>query len=354
MERKRKQKQKQNRKPIDRCLYLVSSSASREYVADCVEALAVPRGSILHFRYLIPYIDGRLRKSLASNSAQLPKSLRKLPVVVVYLFQEQKSGEWTPQGSYLPLRCGRLIRAFTEGQVAHFFFEVTDYVKTKYRGVSIRDLLRKNGVEFKLNTGKPSFAHIAQKLNMAAPQVRDSEVFQEFVHKVYRSSEWRTRSLGIAPLDVTYEIIFFRVVGLYQQQGKQLIQVDPVQTTIGENVFSEYVLQSGGSYHIKVMTHLASRLAGHLPGQGNVVLRLQFDPTVIKPIGPVSFRISSPYDLQYWPFVVNGVADQRTALTVGCEYPEPAAVQDFVRKELLCPEVSLPILLTASTQSTLP
>jgi len=339
---------------MDKCLYLVSSSATREYVADCVEALAVPRGSILHFRYLVPYVDERLRKTLANSKGKLPRSLRNLPTVVVYLFQEQKGGQWTPQGAYLPLRCGRLIRAFIEGQVAHFFFEVTDYVKPKYRSLSIRDVLKKEGVKFKLRSGKPSFAHVGERLNIAAPQVRDSDVFQEFVQKVYRASEWRTRSLGIAPLDVTYEIIFFRVVGVFEQQGKDLIEVNPVPVFIGENVFAEYALKSGANYHIKVMTHLAPRLAGHLPGQGNVTLRLGFDSTVIKPTGPVSFRISSLYDLQYWSFVVDSLREQRTVLTVGCEQPKPPTQQDFVRKELLCPEVCLPVLVTNSARSTSP
>jgi hypothetical protein len=314
----------------------------------------VPRGSVLHFRYLLPYIDERLRKSLAKSQGKLPKSLRNLPIVVVYLFQEQKGGQWTPQGSYLPLRCGRLIRAFIEGQVAHFFFEVTDYVKPRYRGHSIRDVLQKERVEFKLRSGKSSFAHMSKRLDIAAPQARDSEVFQEFVQRVYRSSEWRTRSLGIAPLDVTYEIIFLRVVGLFEQLGKELVEVTPEPVFIGEKVFAEYVLRPDANYHIKVMTHLAPSLAGNLPGQGTVVLRLGYDSSVVKPTGPVSFRISSLYDLQYWSFAVENVGDQRTVLSVGCDQSAPSIQQDFVRKELLCPEVCLPVRISNATRSKLP
>src|SRR5712691_10236209 len=103
-----------------RCLYLVSSSSSREYVSGCLESLALPRGTIQHFRYLERYLDERLRKRLASTPGQLPQSLRNATVVVVYLYQEQTTiGAWKPAGprheSYLPLRCGRLVDAYFEG-----------------------------------------------------------------------------------------------------------------------------------------------------------------------------------------------------------------------------------------------
>src|SRR5262245_1674044 len=101
-----------------RCLYLVSSSSSREYVVDCLEALALPRGMVHHFRYLDRYVDDRLLKSLPNIPGQLSHAMRNVPVVVVYLYQEQTSGAWSPtvtlsdEGKYLPLRCGRLIDAF--------------------------------------------------------------------------------------------------------------------------------------------------------------------------------------------------------------------------------------------------
>ena len=75
---------------------------------------------------------------------QLPATLRNLPVVVVYLYQVQTIGVWKPGdtmgpgGPYLPLRCGRLINAFKDGGIAHFFFELTGYVKPKYRRRSTR------------------------------------------------------------------------------------------------------------------------------------------------------------------------------------------------------------------------
>src|SRR6266702_1246837 len=167
-----------------RCLYLVSSSANREYVVDCLEALALPRGMIHHFRYLIRYLDDRLRKALPSMPGRLPAALQSLPVVVVYMYQEQTGGVWRQAaGSYLPLRCGRLIEAFLEGEVAHFYFEVTDYVRSTIRKVTPRVLLNRN-IRFRTTGGKnfhTSYAHLAEDLSLGAPSTRDAISFQKFV-----------------------------------------------------------------------------------------------------------------------------------------------------------------------------
>src|SRR5947209_8112604 len=136
-----------------RCLYLVSSSASREYVADCLEALALPRGMIMHFRYRLRYLDDEVVNALPEEGENLGPDLQNLSVVVVYVCQTQTAGIWAPiqaeerGGSYLPLRCGRLVNAFKDGVIAHFFFEVTGYVKEDEKG-SNRKLLNKK-VTFK-------------------------------------------------------------------------------------------------------------------------------------------------------------------------------------------------------------
>ena len=79
-----------------KCLYLVSSSSSSEYVSDCLEALALPRGMIQHFRYRLRYIDEHLREKLPKENGQLPHDLRDLPVVVVYLIRSKRSGNGSP------------------------------------------------------------------------------------------------------------------------------------------------------------------------------------------------------------------------------------------------------------------
>jgi hypothetical protein len=345
---------------MSKCLYLVSSSASREYVLGCVEALALPRGTVLHFRYLHPYIDERLVDSLPSETGELPARLRGLPVVVVYLYQVQIGGRWqagettNPEGLYLPVRCGRLIHAFSDGEVAHFYFEVGDYVKVSKRGDSARALLKKQRIRFRTSGKKgarPSFAHIGRGLKIGAPRASDSISFQRFVYKSYEPGEWRTRSVGSAPLDVTYDIVFVRVAGFFEERDGRLREVMPVQRALRGNVLAEYVLESGKTYHIKVTTHLSARTPAQLPGQGRAKLSLRFDPTLIAPGGGTCSRISSQYDLQYWSFVANCTTDRRSVLTIGCDHEEVVDRENFLRRELLCPEISLRVSVIASVQA---
>jgi hypothetical protein len=332
----------------------VSSSASREYVLGCVECLALPRGSIQHFRYLHPYIDEQLRDSLPTENGELPNALRGLPVVVVYLYQEQTSGKWSaeqskhPEGAYLPIRCGRLLHAFSEGEVAHFYFEMGDYIAAEKDGKSARSILNKK-VRFLKSSSKnarPSFAHTGTHLKLASPKTEDAAAFQTFVYKAYSPGEWRTRSLGSAPLDVTYDIVFARVVGLFQEVNGSFSELSPVHKSVLGSRYSEYELQTGAKYHLKITTHLSARTPAQLAGQGTAQLGLIYDPDLIKPIGPTSFRIASQYDLEYWSFTVDSHRNQHSMLTVRCNHEIAIDRENFVRREVLCPEMSLQISIT--------
>lgn len=341
---------------MNRCLYLVSSSASREYIVDCLEALALPRGMIQHFRYRIRYIDKRLQEVLPKASGELPASLRDSTVMVVYLYQDQKVGVWRPGetmgagGPYVPIRYGRLIHAFLDGEIAHFFFELTGYVKPMRRRASARVLLN-TMIKFRTTIGKKapvSYAHIGADIGLLAPQIGDTDAFQKFVDDSYQSSEWRTRSLGSAPLDVTYDIVFFRVAGVFRERGNSLVPLSPVQKSLQGSVFCEYELKTGTTYHIKLATHLSARLPAELPGRGNARLTLRFDPSVIRSVGPTSLRVSSLYDLEYWSIMPDCSRNQRTVLTIICEHDVSIDHENFVRRELLCPEISLPVSVVSS------
>ena len=337
-----------------RCLYLVSSSASREYVLDCVEALALPRGMVHHFRYLTKYIDDRLRTSLATNAGHLARQLDHVPVVVVYLSQSQSGGKWMPAPmGYLPVRCGTLLEAFRDGDVAHFFFAAADYIRPTRGSRSARALLNAN-VSFRVSSGatsSPSFAHLAGHLTLEAPRSLDSRAFQQFVTEAYKPSEWRTRSSGSAPLDVVYDVIFFRVAGVFRERNDRLVEVKPTPRPLLGNPLAEYELETGVTYHIKVTTHLSARLPAQLPGHGRSRLRLSFDPELITPVGPTSFRISSTYDLQYWSILATGQANQRSVLAIGCDDDSPVDHENFARRELLCPEISLPVSFISRNRS---
>jgi hypothetical protein len=266
------------------------------------------------------------------------------------MYQEQSGGAWKPRdGSYLPLRCGRLIDAFLEGEVAHFYFELTDYVRPNVRKMSARALVNQN-IRFRTTADKnssASYAHVAKDLSLGAPSTRDALAFQKFVDDAFRPTEWRTRSLGRAPLDVTYEIVFLRLGGIFRERDNHLVPLKPIRRPLIGNPFSEYELEIGATYHIQLATRLRARLPAELPGQGNAMLRLVFDPNVFRAAGSTGFHISSNYDLHYWPIVVVCSQEQRALITVACEYNIAIDRENFVRKELLCPQISLPVSIVS-------
>ena len=337
-----------------KCLYLVSSSSNREYVVDCLEALALPRGMVQHFRYRAKYVDEQLWASLKTETDELDGNLRDLPVVVVYLFQTQTAGLWKPGdtmgpgGPYLPLRNGKLIHAFKDGGIAHFFFELTGYVAEDEK-VSARVSLNEK-IKFQLASSKPSYAHLSATLGFEAPKENDTDGFQSIVDVGYIAGEWRTRSLGSAPLDVTYDIIFYRITGLFREDNTKHVELAPKQKAVQGCSFGEYELESESTYHIRLVTHLAARVPAYLPGNGRAKLRLAFDPNVITNLGPTSLRISSLYNLEYWSFVPKAGSSGRSVLSMVCEHDTASNQDDFMRKEVLCPEISFSIRISPRTQ----
>ena len=180
---------------------------------------------------------------------------------------------------------------------------------------------------------------------MAAPETEDSKAFQQFIldDSVFKPGEWRTRSLGSSPLDVTYEIVFFRVAGVFRERDGTLDAITPLRGGVRGSVFAAYQFQLGSLYHIKIVTQLPMRFPGQLPGKGVAKLALDYDDKLIEPIGRTSLTISSFYDLEYWSSKLKGVQPSRTALTISCQHENRIDRGRFLRKELLCPEITLPV-----------
>jgi hypothetical protein len=229
-------------------------------------------------------------------------------------------------------------------------------VSPQYRRSSTRIKLN-DSVNFRLARSKrprTSYAHLSEDLGFAASKLEDTVAFQGIVDDAYLPGEWRTRSLGSAPLDVTYDIVFFRIAGLFRQDGTRFVEVTPVQRLLRGNVMAEYVLESGGIYHIRLATHLSARLPAQLPGAGHATMRLLFDPDVVRTEGQSSLKLTSLYDLEYWSFVTKSTQSIRSVLGITCEHDALSNRDDFVRKELLFPEISLPIFVVPPNSPTTP
>lgn len=327
-------------------LYLVSSSANREYIADVLEVLGSPRGLIHHFRYQQRWVDDKLWAALPTGPGELVDPLRDLRVVVVYLFQEQSAGAWVPT-AYVPVRCGRLVEAFQDGNVAHFYFEVTDYVMQANNGTEAR-VITPADIKFTLNDterAKASYAHLDRDLGLAAPAVDDARAFQGFVDFASKATQWRTRSLGSTPLDVTYDVIFYRVVGIYREQDRELVEVPTRLVHIRGYPTAEYALESGETYYVKIATHLFVRVPALFPGQGTARMALEFDPSIVRPAGRTTFPISSPYDLEHLVIQPFAPEKRRTVVSVICRHAASIDRDNFVRREVLYADIALPVAI---------
>jgi hypothetical protein len=145
--------------------------------------------------------------------------------------------------------------------------------------------------------------------------------------------------------------VSFRITGVFQEEDNQLKLISPIRKLVGSNLYAVHQLESGGTYHLKVVVHLPYRSPAALPGQGQATLKLDFNSDLIKILGPTRLRITSFYDLEYWSFIVTTTEKQKTALNLTCEYDINVDRSEFQRTELLCPEISLPIAILSPEPS---
>src|ERR1700730_5659425 len=86
-------------------LYLFSSNVRLQYFTDCLRALMLPRGMVLHFRYLKQHVEPSVWTKITDN----PTWLVGKNVLVLYLFQEPlDENKWRPV-AYFPLWEGQRV-----------------------------------------------------------------------------------------------------------------------------------------------------------------------------------------------------------------------------------------------------
>lgn len=114
----------------DNYFYLLSSNATKEYLMDILEVLALPFGTVQHFRYQLRWLDSELKKELPLKDSK-NKKLKDKNVVVCYLYQKIVNGKWEWDFIY-PIRLGKIVSAYKTGDsdtdIAHFYFKVENYV----------------------------------------------------------------------------------------------------------------------------------------------------------------------------------------------------------------------------------
>ena len=117
-------------------IYLFTSNARALYSVDALNALGLPRGWVLHYRYDKKHVEERLWESLVSKD-DTPGALKGKQLVVSLVNQKQvKSDDKVSfeATEYFPLRTGELVEYRIDGRVVHFWFALQAYLRYERSG----------------------------------------------------------------------------------------------------------------------------------------------------------------------------------------------------------------------------
>jgi len=132
-------------------IYLMSSNTNEEYMVDTMEALSLPYGSVLHFRYQLRWLDPDIRKCLLQKGEGLKGNLKDSIVVVCYLYQEKRENEYEWKAIY-PIRTAILVDAYRTGDedwnIAHFYFKLTNYISYNGNDFTTEKMRERIGDQF--------------------------------------------------------------------------------------------------------------------------------------------------------------------------------------------------------------
>jgi len=115
----------------NKTIFLLSSNATKEYILDVLEVLALPFGMVQHFRYQLKLIDEDLKGQLPLKKNSKENPFKDNKVVICYLYQVKGNSGRKWEAIY-PIRTGVLIEAYKTGNrpydIAHFYFRLENYI----------------------------------------------------------------------------------------------------------------------------------------------------------------------------------------------------------------------------------
>ena len=102
-------------------VFLFASNVRAKYFEDCLKALMLPRGLVLHFRYRRDWIQPELQTQIETQQ------IVKREVAICFLKQRVSGPNAFEAVLNRPLRSGHIVDAFFRGPSAHIYFAVTGY-----------------------------------------------------------------------------------------------------------------------------------------------------------------------------------------------------------------------------------
>ncbi len=227
----------------NRFLYLISSNASFEYIIDILETLALPYGSIQHFRYQLRWLDDEIRKILPKRGAKRRNGIKNIKVIICYLYQEKKETRWEWQAIY-PIRIGTLVNGYKTGEtdedIAHLYFQVENYFI--FDRTDFKDLMR----NISNSKWEKKYSYFARPLDTQYIALRENSI--SAFHKICECLDQKHFESPDLPRNIYYPL-FCYVEGI-SKRGKI------INPSYDSSAFKSYYrLRESATYYFEYMTY---------------------------------------------------------------------------------------------------
>ena len=267
----------------DNWLYLMSSNATKEYILDILEVLAMPSGYVQHFRYQLRWLDEELRSKLPVEGQNQTSELKDRTVVICYLYQVKSDSGWEWVAVY-PIRLGILMDAYRTGDkdedVSHFYFKVNNYIS--YKG---QDFTKKFKTCEKWGKFYAFLDTILNDTHMA-----NGKNSKSAFHTICNSLPFEYLK---SPEGNEYFPIYCFVDGLKDKKGEILV---PKYDSLTHKSFHE--IAEGGYYSFVFSTYFPQE-----PPPPQYKIELVSDKNVFSTPDKYELKASSRYDEESWAIV---------------------------------------------------
>ncbi len=218
-----------------------SSNSRAKYFDDCLQALMLPRGMVLHFRYRDNYLEPMIKNLVAQGSIVGQR------VVVCYLYQEfNDQQKLVPQTAHA-LRAGRIVDARIDGTACHFYFEVEGY-PTQDSGQRVSDAAR----AAQRRESDKYFVCTIEGLSPAdfSAETSDSASFS-FIAGGFPEDQLRYPDLTTHTMKHR-DAFFYRVEGIYQRGSAGQAEILSPSSFAAFGIERGYVVQNDDPLEVRV------------------------------------------------------------------------------------------------------
>lgn len=154
-------------------LHLFSSNIRELYIADAIDLLAAPTGSLYQFRYQREHVQDEAAGRWSGRQAEAG-GLRGFRVITYYSLQHPANFH---PAAYIPLRQGEVVDAYVNGQTHVVVFRLHDYAPLQDpEGNGRRDAIVQNFSKRIRTLLSPSYPDYADERGSARPERRSAAI----------------------------------------------------------------------------------------------------------------------------------------------------------------------------------